>query len=159
MPTLARTTAIRRAIYGRLQGSALGLGTAAAGYGTSIYDNIAPPSTGYPYVIIGKQSGVPIAEGFGTPVGASSDTQLSSDLWMVKVVDHSTTSDAAEQISGRIQSLLNDWSPGTASVNAGTVQLLRRESDISYTEEDSGEMYRHAGSLYRVTHAYGTASP
>lgn len=160
MPTLARSTAIRRMIYGRLASAGTitsALGAAAAGYSQNIYNDLAPESAGFPYIIIGKQSAVPIGEGYGTPGDGFS--QLENDLYMVKVVDINTSADTAEMVAGRIYSLLNDWAPGTASLNAGTVQYLRRESDIAFTEQDSGQIYRHAGSLYRVMHAYGTASP
>lgn len=161
MPTLARSTAIRRLIYGRLAGAGTitsALGVAAAGYSQNIYDDLAPESAGFPYIIIGKSSpGVPIAEGFGTP--GEGFSKLESDLWLIKVVDINTSADNAEMIAGRVQVLLNDWCPGTASLNAGTVQYLRWESNVGFTEQDSGQIYRHAGSLYRIQHAYGTASP
>jgi len=145
------TTAIRRAIYGKLAGDTTLnnlLGTAAPGYSKAIYFEVAPEAARYPLVIFQKQSGSPTYT-FGAP-----DTAIESDLWLVKAVAQdlpgSSGSDAAEAAQARVAALLNDAS---LSISGGALLLwLRREQDgIDFAETLDGEVYRHAGALYRLT--------
>lgn len=140
------STATRRALYGRLAGDTTLnnlLGTPPAGYSKSIYYQQAPASARFPFVILNKQAGNP-TEAFGAP--AAMDT----DMWLIKAVDRSSSSDIAESISERIQALLND---ATLSVSGTTLTYLRRQSDVDYMETDQGVEYRHAGSIYRLVTA------
>jgi hypothetical protein len=42
----------------------------------------------------------------------------------------------------------------TYTLKSGQSQMyLRRQSDIDYLEDDDGEVYRHAGSLYRLLYS------
>lgn len=137
---------IRRALYGKLAGASLPLGTVSSGQ--NIWYQQAPAEAPFPLVILSKSSGVPTAVGFGSAKPSVANPALQSEVWMVKVVDHNTTADVVEAIDARINSLLTD---DPLSPAAGTVvQYLRRESDIDFAEEDSGEIYWHCGGLYRV---------
>lgn len=139
------TTSRRRAIYGRLAGDTTltgMLGTPPAGYSQSIYYQSAPDKVNYPIVVFNKQSGVP-TQAMHDP------TAFDNDVWLVKAVDHSSSADKAEAIVERIKTLLNDAS---LSIAGGEILLfLRRMSDVDYEEITSGETYKHAGSLFRLT--------
>jgi uncharacterized protein DUF3168 len=137
------STPVRRALYGRLAGDTTlnGLLAApAAGYSKAIYHDQAPAGAGFPFVVFGKQSGVP-TEAMGDP------SALENDVWLVKAVDRSTSADTAEAIQARVASTLNDAS---LSISGATHLYLRRQSDVEYPEVTDGVTYRHAGSLYRL---------
>lgn len=137
------STAVRRAIYGKLAGdTSLNnlLGAAPSGYSKSIYHDQAPAGAGFPYVILGKQAGFP-TEAFGDP------SALETDTWMVKGVDRNTTADLAEQIAARIIFLLND---AALSISGSNLLYIRRSGDVEYPEETDGVFYRHAGALFRI---------
>ncbi len=136
--------AIRRAIYGKLAGDTTltaMLATPPSGYSQSIFHQVAPKGAGHPYVIFQQQSETPVHAMKG---GAS---VFSSELWLLKAVDHSGSSDAADEIDGRIKALLND---GALSISGASLMYLRRESGVEYPEVIDGEIYRHRGALYRV---------
>jgi len=138
------STALRRAIYGKLAGDATLnalLATPPSGYSKSIFYQQAPGSATYPLVIISKQAGTP-SEAFGDP------SALETDIWLVKAIDNETTADTAEAIQARVSVLLND--PTGFSISGATLCYLRRQSDVDYGEEVDGVFYSHSGSLYRV---------
>lgn len=139
------STVIRRALYGRLSGDTTLnglLATPPTGYSKSIYHDQAPDAAAFPFVVFGKNSGVP-TDAFAKP-GA-----LETDVWLVKAVDRSTSADTADAIAARIQVLLND---ATLSVSGKTHLYLRRQSDVEYPEVADGVLYRHAGALYRLVY-------
>lgn len=137
------STAIRRALYGKLAGDTTLnnlLGTPASGYAKAIYYQDAPATAQFPFVVFQKQSGVP-TEAFADP------SALETDVWLVKAVDRNTTADTAEAAAERVKALLND---ATLSISGATLLYLRRQSDVEYPEVSDGVRYVHAGSLYRV---------
>jgi hypothetical protein len=139
------STAIRRALYGRLAGDTTLtslLATPVAGYAQSIFYQRAPENSAYPLVVISKSSGVP-TDTFGL-AGA-----FETDVWLVKGIARDASADTVEAIQARIQTLLND---APLSISGQTLMALRRQSDVDYPEIADGETYRHAGALYRVIH-------
>jgi hypothetical protein len=137
------STAVRRAIYGKLSGDTTlsgMLGTPATGYAKGIYYQEAPAGAGFPFIIMNKQSGVP-TETLTDP------SALEADVWMIKAVDRATSADTAEAVQARVQALLND---AVLSIAGADHLYLRRESDLDYGEVANGVTYRHAGSLYRL---------
>lgn len=137
------STAIRRAVYGKLAGDTTLnnlLATPATGYAKAIYFQVAPGGAQTPYVVFSKQSGVP-TEAMGDP------SAMENDVWLVKAVDHSTTADPAEAIDARVTVLLND---ANLTISGATTLYLRRQSDVQYPEVTDGETYQHVGSLFRL---------
>jgi hypothetical protein len=136
------SVATRRAIYGKLSGDTTLtglLGAAPASYTKSIYYGIAPEGAAYPFVIFNKQA--------STPYYALSERVLDNDVWLIKGVDRSSGADVVDAIASRLDALLTD---GTISISGHTQLYLRRESDVDYSEESDGVVFRHAGSLYRL---------
>lgn len=137
------STAVRRAIYGKLSGDTTLnglLGTPATGYSKNIYHGLAPDGASYPLVVFSKQSGVPV-EAFTDP------SAYETDIWLVKAIDRATSADTAEAIADRVKTLLNDAS---LSISGSTLMYLRRQSDVEYPELTDGVRFQHAGSLYRL---------
>jgi hypothetical protein len=137
------STAVRRAIYGRLSSDTTLsnlLGAAAPGYSKGIYYQVAPEGAAFPYVVFQHQSGVP-TEAMQDP------SAYETDVWLVKAVDRNTSADTAESIAARIQTLLND---ATLTISGATHLYLRRQSDVDYPEVDEGIQYKHCGALYRL---------
>lgn len=136
------SVATRRAIYGKLSGdttlNAL-LGAPATGYTRSIYYEYAPEGASFPYVVFNKQA--------GTPTYAFASKAMDAEVWLVKGVDRNRTADQVDAISTRLEELLVD---GALSISGKTQLYLRRESDTDYAEVTDGEIYRHAGSLFRL---------
>jgi hypothetical protein len=141
---------IRRAIYGKLNVSALTnqLGTPA--HGAAIYYETAPETAVFPLVLFNKQSGVPTdALGFRRLTPAPVDVRLEdTDIWLIKGVTRDSSADVAESIAGQIQLLLNDKPLSPAG--GLEVVYLRRQSDVDYGEVIEGVQYKHSGSLYRL---------
>lgn len=140
------STAIRRAIYGRLAGDTTLnnlLGPPPAGYAKSIFHSEAPANASYPFVIFNKQSGVP-TEAMGDP------SALENDIWLLKAVDRNNTADPAEAVSDRIKALLNDASLSLAG--GASLLYLRRQSDVEFEELTDGVRFKHVGSLYRLVY-------
>lgn len=137
------STAVRRALYGKLAGDTTLnnlLAAPPAGYNKSIYHQQAPQAAQFPFVIFNKSS--------GTPTEAMNDpSALESDIWLVKGVDKNSSADTAEAIQARIQVLLND---ATLTISGATHLYLRRQSDVEYSEVTDGVQYKHAGGLYRL---------
>lgn len=137
------STAARRALYGKLSADITLnglLATPPTGWAKSIFYQVAPEGTQFPYVLINRQSGVP-TDAFGDP------SAVENDVWLVKAVDRSDSADAAEAVAARVTTLLNDAS---LSISGATLLYLRRESDVDYSEVYEGVTYRHCGSLYRL---------
>lgn len=137
------STAIRRALYGKLAGdttlNAL-LHAPPAGYAKSIYYELAAENAQFPYVIFTKQA--------STPTYTLADTALDTDVWTVKGVDRNPTdTDPVDAIASRLDVLLTD---GTVSISGKTQLYLRREEDYDYPEVKDGIIYRHAGATYRL---------
>ena len=116
------------------------LAAPATGYAKAIYHDQAPQNAQYPLVVFARSSGVP-TDTFHTP-GA-----YETDVWLVKGIDRSSSSDVVESIAARIQTLLND---AALSISGRTLMMLRRQSDVEYPEVTNGESFKHSGSLFRV---------
>lgn len=100
---------------------------------------MAPQSASFAYVTFSKSS--------GTPAYALAARTMDNDMWLVKGVDRSDTADPVDNIASRLDALLTD---GSLSISGRTHLYLRRESDVDYSEEVDGVVYRHAGSLFRL---------
>lgn len=138
------STAVRRALYGKLAGdgqlTAL-LGAAPAGLTHAIYHAVAPEGAAFPYVILNQQSEIP------TYTFQQAEPLYRDELWLVKGVDHNLNSDVADAIRKRLDELLID---GTISISSAVQLYLRLDSGMAYTETDGGEIYRHNGGVYRL---------
>ncbi len=135
---------VRRAIYGKLAGdvtlTAL-LGTPPAGYAKSIYYQLAPQDSGFPFVLLNKQSGLP------RYAFELNDNTLEDEVWLIKAIDRSASADRADEIAARLDSLLTD---GALSISGATQLYLRREGSVDYAEEEDGVRYLHSGHLFRL---------
>lgn len=123
------------------------LGTPAPGYSKSIYYRMAPDGAQFPFVLMSKQDGRP-AEAFGDP------SAFETDIWLIRGVDRGASADTAEAIQARLAALLND---AALSISGSALMYLRRRSDVDYpefpeVEVESGVMYHHAGSLFRLVY-------
>lgn len=143
------SVATRRAIYGKLAGDSTLtslLGAPATGFSQNVYYQQAPAGATYPLVIFSKQSGTP------TYTSKTGTAAFDDEVWLVKGIDRSGTADTADAIASRLDALLTD---GTLSISGRSQMYLRRESDMDYAETAEGQVYRHAGSLYRLVHQPG----
>lgn len=142
------SVATRRAIYGKLSGDTTLtslLATPPTGVTKSIYYQVAAQGAEFPYVIFQKQA--------GTPSYALAANTFDNEVWMVKGVTKNPgpvyPSDPVETISSRLDALLTD---GIISISGKVELYLRRESDLDYSEERSGVIYRHSGALFRLVY-------
>jgi hypothetical protein len=147
------STTVRKAIYGTLAGGALDgmLGTPAPGFTHAIYHDPAPQGASHPFIVFARMSGVP-TQAFHDP------SAYEEDVWQVKAIDYVSrggtisAAEAIETIGDRIKNLLNDAPLSLAGTLVCTA--LRRQSDIDYSEVSEGVVYRHYGSLFRVTYTH-----
>ena len=160
IPNLA--TRIRRAIYGAMSSdttlNSLLSTRRPSGRSKSIYYAYAPDGAGAPYVIFNKQSGTP------TYTFKDGHAFADNEVWLIKGVAYDGPEivaedpmDAADNIASRLDALLTDYPlslPAATPSVEGVVQLyLRRESDIGFAETAEGEVYYHAGGLYRLIYS------
>lgn len=137
----------RRALYGKMAGDTTLnnlLGTPATGYSKSIYYQVAPAGADYPLIVFNKQAGTP------TYTFKNGHAAIDTEVWMVKGVDRSDTADKADAIQSRLDALLTD---GALTISGATQMYLRRQSDFDFAEDEDGELYRHAGSNYRLLYS------
>jgi hypothetical protein len=122
------------AIFGELSGGAGLIGELG---GTAIYNRIAPPEAGLPYVIFQWQGG---GDENLTP------SRMRNVVYVVKGVAGELSK--AEAIDAECDALLH----GQALSVAGWSNFwLARESDVAYVEVDeSGRPVYHSGGLYRI---------
>jgi len=130
--------AIRRAIYAKLNGDATL--TALLSAATAIYEAKAPQSAAFPLVIFDLYA--PGADAYTYSGRAYED-----DLWIVRGVDKSGSSDTVDDIAARIDALLTD---GALTISGRTQLYLRRERKVKYTEPDGDIDYRYAGGIFRL---------
>jgi len=136
------SVAVRRALYGKMAGDGTlisMLGTPPTGYNQSIFHDVAPSGSRYPYVVFKQQT--------GTPTYALGARAFDNDLWLIKGVDGNQDSDPVDAIASRLDALLTD---GTISISGRTQLYLRRESDVPFSEVVNGVLIRHHGSLFRL---------
>ena len=130
--------AIRQAIYQKLNVSSV---TTLLGSGSaSLVHEIAPPSATYPLCLFARQSDVSTLR-FG---GNAFDSQI----WQVKGIVRTTSSSVAEDIDKAVRDLLDF---GSLTITGGSLMHMARESGFEFAENEGDEVYRHVGSLYRVT--------
>lgn len=130
MPVVALETALYTTLSG---GTAL---TTELG-GTFIYNQQAPQTPGDKYVIFQWQGG-----------GDVNDTPIRSRNPLYAVFGVGLTQEAAGAIDTEVDTLLHN---GSLSVSGWSNFWLARESDINFSEIDSGGVTRYrVGGLYRV---------
>lgn len=111
---------------------------ALTGDGDAYYQR-APQDATTPMVIFSKQS--------GDRVLAFAGNDVKPQVWLVKAVSREDSASAAEDIDARVETVLN----GATLIITGHNHLyLRRESDVTYPEDDGAETYQHVGALYRI---------
>jgi hypothetical protein len=110
------------------------LGDGAGGF----WHEVAPREALEPLVVLTKEAG-----GRSWQMTA----HIRSELWCVKAVDRSLSASAAATIDRRLDTLLTDPSLAIAGF---TVLYCRRETDVSYPEQDGADVFHHVGGLYRL---------
>lgn len=124
------------AIYARLAGDA----TLTSLGSTGVYYGVAPQSATPPFVTI------QLAEGTDTRVfGARATVQ---ERWLVKGWDHGNSHKRAKQLADRADALLDEFA---LVVGGGTAMCCRRIGQLpDLIQEDSGVVYRQAGSRFEI---------
>jgi hypothetical protein len=129
---------IRQALYEKLNVAAVT--TLLAEGSASLIYSVAPAGKQYPVLIFNKQS--------GTPTHQFGGSHFDSQIWLVKSIVKGGSPSRAEEIALAVSEQLDFQ---TLTISGASVMHLGRESDVDYTEEADGELYRHAGALYRLT--------
>lgn len=73
---------------------------------------------------------------------------LTDFVFQVKAVAQGESGAPAWDASARVETLLTDK---PLSLDGGRVLMCRRQTVISETEVDGGEVFQHAGGLYAIT--------
>lgn len=133
------STAVAQALYTKLTGATSVTGKLATA--TSIYHGQAPTGAAYPFIILSKASGVK-TRAFRDP------NAFNREVWLIKAVDRSTTSNLAEAIAEAVDALLDG---GTITVSGKKVADLHHVSDVDYLEPSGDQTYRHHGANYALT--------
>lgn len=108
--------------------------------GERIYYQQAPTGADFPYVIFDKTTGTKIR-------ALQAKATIKTEVWMVKGVDRSTSSNVVDELADAIDALLDE---GTITVSERTVLDLHLVGDFAYPENSGDQQYRHAGGNYAV---------
>jgi len=127
---------VEQGLYSLLSGDATLSGYAPGG----VWRNIAPFGVDGVVVTFGAQSSV---DEYTFSLRAMVDM-----LYQVKAIAPGESAGTAWDAANRIDALLTD---GSLTISSGTVLRVRRQSSISLTEVDGGEMYQHVGGIYAIT--------
>jgi hypothetical protein len=73
--------------------------------------------------------------------------RVTGSVWLVKAVDRSPSASTAEDLADEILDALDN---AALSLTDGTVLFCRRETALSYTEQDGADLWRHVGGYYRL---------
>lgn len=131
--------AIRKALYAKLSGAESV--TKLLSSSSAIYFEQATPEAEYPLVIFSRSS--------GTDAYTFAERAWRDQLWLVKAVDRSTSANVADEIDAAVDALLTD---GTLTISGASLMSMRRASDMPpFAETKDGQMYRHAGGLYKIS--------
>jgi hypothetical protein len=132
---------IRQGLYNKLATTS-GVTTHVGGTASPrIFHQQAPPDAAYPLVIFAQMSGTK-RRTFSRP------NAFVREVWMVKAVDRSTSSNTADAIAAAVDTALNG---GTITVTGRRVADLVHVSDIEYLEPAGDQTYRHQGATFAVT--------
>lgn len=138
------SVAIRRALYGKMAGdSTLTNMLWTPSSGKAIYYQLAPQDAQTPLVIFSQSSGLPTYS-FG-----QGGAPFEEELWLIKGLDVNSTADVVDDIASRLDALLTD---GTLNISGRSQMYLRRDSQVSYSETDGGQEFKHSGHLFRLYH-------
>lgn len=129
--------AVRQALYAKLNVAAVT--TLLDAGSASLFHAVAPPNSGFPFVIFNKQS--------GRPSPRTLTTELEDELWLVKGVTRGKKSGPAEDIAKAVDDALD---LSTLSITGATSLYVARVSDVDYIETDDDDQYRHHGAVYRL---------
>ena len=128
--------AVRQALYTKLNATS-GVTSAVS---TRIYHEQAPPDAAYPLVIFNKMAGTK-TRAFSTP------NAFNREVWLVKAVDRSTTSNTVDAIAAAVDTALDG---GTISVSGKKLADLTHVGDVEYLEPVGDQTYRHSGQTFAV---------
>ena len=131
--------ALDAAVFAKLTGSSA-LGAFLNGGTTGVFYGVAPGTAVPPYVVFNQQAGVPRH----TINGA---VAYEAALYQVKGITRSPSGKTAGQIADAIDDVLDNTA---LTVSGHTHMHTRRTSDVKFVEVDAGEVYQHAGAMYRV---------
>jgi len=131
---------VRQALFAKLTGTAA-ITTHVGGSATPrIFHEQAPPDAAYPLVIFSKMAGSK-TRAFQNP------NAFNREVWMVKAVDRSTTSNLVDTIATATDAALDGQ---TLTVTGKNLADLSHVSDIEYSEPVGDQTYRHAGATFAV---------
>lgn len=68
-------------------------------------------------------------------------------LYVVKAVGLGLSAEVVQGMADRLHSILTN---ATLTVSGRTLLVCRREREIEYAEQVSGNVYQHAGGVYRI---------
>ena len=130
---------VRAGLYQKLSGD-VDLGALLSSQ-QAVYHAQAPSGAAFPYIIFHKQAGTP------TYTFQTGGAAFDNEVWLVKGIARSTSSNTVDAIAARLDAVLTD---GSITISGKSVMWLKRESDVEYLETVDGQQYRHAGALYRL---------
>ena len=127
---------VEQGLYSLLSNDATLSGYAPGG----VWRNLAPFGVAGVVVTFGQQSSV--------DTYTFSQRAMVDMLYQVKAIAPGESAATAWDAGDRIDALLTD---GSLTISSGSVLRVRRQSSISLTETDGGEMFQHVGGIYAIT--------
>ena len=107
--------------------------------------------TGYTFALYGAAGTTGVVVVFQQASGVDSYVYsaraTTSHAYIIKAIAAGESSAPAWAAAERVEALLTDQ---TITLSSGHVLMARRDTILSMTETDGGEMYQHAGGIYNI---------
>lgn len=130
---------IEEAVIAKLRADAT-LRTLAPG---GVFQDIAPPAVGEPFVIVTLQAHQDIYE----QDVASAEPAMETGFVLVKAVGQATTRAAVKAAGARVHAVLQG---ATLTISGGHSMDVSRENRVAYVEADGPVRWQHSGGIYAV---------
>ncbi len=116
--------------------------TALLGGGTAgIYEDHAPSTATFPYVVFNQQAGT-----WAQTMGEN--TRFVDCVYQVKAVTNVAYPQTASAIDAQIDARLHN---ATLTVTGYAPLACEREADVQFSESVGAQVFQHVGALYRIS--------
>lgn len=109
-----------------------------------IYEDVAPSTSAYPYIVFQPQSPPDVVRGVG-----SAEVMVDT-IYTVKAVTQGVDDKVTGPVAAVIHQAMVESNGDPVDGGIGTVFMSRRVSVVRYTEPAQGSQFRHLGGAYQI---------
>lgn len=109
-----------------------------------VYEDVAPPTAAYPYILFQVQTEPEVIRGVG------SGEWLTDTIYTVKAVAQGSDDSVVGAVSAIIHTAMVEDDHETITGSIGTMFMSRRLRMVRFTETAQGDQFRHLGGMYQI---------